>query len=453
MGRVRTKTVKRSARLIIEKYYSRMTLDFQTNKKICDEVAVIPTKRLRNKIAGFATHLMKRIQKGPVRGISLKLQEEERERRMDFVPDESAIKTDVIEVDPVTLDMLKAINMATLPGVTLVQPQTGGGGPVGGYGGRSCPDLGLLNTLSPGVYNQTLLRGLDFVLAQARLRGIRVMIAFSNFWGMGDGVNKYIKWAGLNHTDLFFNSTVCQNYYQSYMKMLVSRVNTYNGVSYLNDTTILGWNLLNEPRCFTDGCQDSVQSWTEVMSTYLKKVDPNHLVATGYEGFYGENHNHTSINPGEPWGHWATQTGQEFIRNNKFWAIDFAVAHIWSENWIGNQQNTSAKLSFIQNWITAHNQDARDVLNKPLVWEEFGMQDVTVNGTFTSRNVFLTAIYDALYTSMVEDGTVQGDNVWVFKSPDGEFGYTIRPGQSAAEIVKSHAAAVMHHKHSFGEPC
>lgn len=66
--------------------------------QVCDEVALIPTKRLRNKIAGFATHLMKRIQKGPVRGISLKLQEEERERRMDFVPDESAVKTDVIEV-------------------------------------------------------------------------------------------------------------------------------------------------------------------------------------------------------------------------------------------------------------------------------------------------------------------------------------------------------------------
>ena len=84
---VRNKTVKKSARAIIEKYYSRLTLDFHTNKRVVGDIAVLPSKRMRNKISGFITHLMKRIARGPVRGISLKLQEEERERRLDFVPE------------------------------------------------------------------------------------------------------------------------------------------------------------------------------------------------------------------------------------------------------------------------------------------------------------------------------------------------------------------------------
>jgi small subunit ribosomal protein S17e len=121
MGRVRTKTVKRSARHIIEKYYSRLTLDFDINKRVCDEVAVIPSKRLRNKIAGYVTHLMKRIQRGPVRGISLKLQEEERERRLDFVPEVSAIDTDVIEVDSDTKAMLDAFGLDGIPNVSVQQ--------------------------------------------------------------------------------------------------------------------------------------------------------------------------------------------------------------------------------------------------------------------------------------------------------------------------------------------
>jgi ribosomal protein S17E len=57
MGRVRTKTVKKSAKVIIERYYPKLSLDFETNKRICDEIAIIASKRLRNKIAGYTTHL------------------------------------------------------------------------------------------------------------------------------------------------------------------------------------------------------------------------------------------------------------------------------------------------------------------------------------------------------------------------------------------------------------
>ncbi|CAN6552499.1 unnamed protein product [Malus baccata var. baccata] len=126
MGRVRTKTVKKSSYQVIERYYSRLTLDFHTNKKILEEVTIIPSKYLCNNIAGFSTHLMKQIQKGPVRGISLKLQEEDNERRMNFVPKESAIKINEISIDKETLDMLSALTnfflhalgMADMPGLS-----------------------------------------------------------------------------------------------------------------------------------------------------------------------------------------------------------------------------------------------------------------------------------------------------------------------------------------------
>ena len=91
-----------------------MSIDFHYNKRVLDDVAVIPTKRIRNKIAGYASRLMRRIQNGPVRGISLKLQEEERERKMEFIPKESEFKLENTKIDEETKKMLEELNLGKL---------------------------------------------------------------------------------------------------------------------------------------------------------------------------------------------------------------------------------------------------------------------------------------------------------------------------------------------------
>jgi small subunit ribosomal protein S17e len=58
---------------------------------------------------------MKRLQRSTVRGISIKLQEEERERRDNYVPDVSALEQDVLEVDAETEDMIKMMDFASIP--------------------------------------------------------------------------------------------------------------------------------------------------------------------------------------------------------------------------------------------------------------------------------------------------------------------------------------------------
>ena len=55
---------------------------------------------------------------------------------MDFVPDVSAVDTDIIDIDPETKAMLRSLDMASLPGIVVQQASSQGWKSEGGHGGK-----------------------------------------------------------------------------------------------------------------------------------------------------------------------------------------------------------------------------------------------------------------------------------------------------------------------------
>ena len=59
MGRIRTRLTKRMAHEILYTHKSQFNEDFDNNKTKVDEFAEVSTKKLRNKVAGYITKLVK----------------------------------------------------------------------------------------------------------------------------------------------------------------------------------------------------------------------------------------------------------------------------------------------------------------------------------------------------------------------------------------------------------
>lgn len=57
MGKVRTETVKRTARELIERFPDKFTNEYEANKTVVNELVRAPSKKLRNRIAGYVTRL------------------------------------------------------------------------------------------------------------------------------------------------------------------------------------------------------------------------------------------------------------------------------------------------------------------------------------------------------------------------------------------------------------
>jgi small subunit ribosomal protein S17e len=62
MGRIRTTYVKRVTRQLLEKFPNRFNKDFNENKKVMNEIADVPSKKIRNKVAGSIGRTLKHIE-------------------------------------------------------------------------------------------------------------------------------------------------------------------------------------------------------------------------------------------------------------------------------------------------------------------------------------------------------------------------------------------------------
>jgi mannan endo-1,4-beta-mannosidase len=90
----------------------------------------------------------------------------------------------------------------------------------------------------------------DTVIAEAKKAGIRLIVALTNNWGDYGGMDMYISQilgGGQAHSNFYTNSNI-KNAYKNYVKTFVSR--------YVNEPTIMAWELANEPRC--NGCSGTL---------------------------------------------------------------------------------------------------------------------------------------------------------------------------------------------------
>jgi small subunit ribosomal protein S17e len=60
MGRIKTMLVKRVTNDLMRAHQEKFTTDFEKNKSIVEKYADVPSKKIRNIIAGYATRLKKK---------------------------------------------------------------------------------------------------------------------------------------------------------------------------------------------------------------------------------------------------------------------------------------------------------------------------------------------------------------------------------------------------------
>ncbi|KAJ1273835.1 hypothetical protein BS78_05G015500 [Paspalum vaginatum] len=265
----------------------------------------------------------------------------------------------------------------------------------------------------PFAYDEEVFQALDFVISEARNHKMRLILSLCNNWNDYGGKAQYVSWgkeAGLDLTsdDDFFSDPTIKSYYKAFVKAVLTRINTITNEAYMDDPTILAWELINEPHCHSDPSGNTLQAWIEEMASYVKSIDHRHLLEIGVEGFYGPSTPELlHVNPDA----YSGTVGTDFIRNHRAPGIDLASVHIYSDNWLPHSEEDS-HLQFVKTWMQQHIDDAANLLGMPILIGEFGVS--LKDGKFCNkfREDFMDAVYNTFLNSRKSGVIGGGCLVW-----------------------------------------
>ena len=311
-------------------------------------------------------------------------------------------------------------------------------------------DSPLNNSLKPAIhgpkppYNEDLLQGLDFTLAEMGKRGMTAVLFLNNFWEWSGGMVTYQAWTNggrfINLGDpahpwpefadfsaQFYASPKAVALYEEYVAAIIGRTNTVTGKPYRDDRTIMAWQLANEPRpggSVAKAPFDAFYAWIAHTADFIKARAPNHLVSTGNEGVMG-----------------CLESSDCVLKANAAKNIDYITFHMWPQNWSwidplkldATYESGEAKC---RAYIDTHIKLARQ-LNKPLVLEEFGFprenDQYAPSSSAAHRDRFFAMVYRAVEEDAKQGGPFAGTNFWAWGGegralhPD----YAMKPGDTA----------------------
>ncbi len=286
---------------------------------------------------------------------------------------------------------------------------------VGGDGANGIPSH-IEPTLqtAPGVYNDTLLVGLDRLIVDLEQRGMKAVFYLNNAWEWSGGYSTYLEWAGagkapvpsvdgwpayMDYVKQFVNNERAKHLAADHVRYIVGRTNSITGKPYRESPAIMSWQIANEPRAFSDSNKKAFAEWVLATARLIHSLDGNHLVSTGSEGSHGCE---TDI---DLWNE---------IHSNP--AIDYANIHIWPYNWSWISKTTvesgvDVACKNTKEYIERHYQ-LMDKCKKPLVLEEFGYPRDNFSFTPGSPTKGRDAYYKYVFSIIRDSGMIAGCNFW-----------------------------------------